>query len=75
MNAMVGPAAYLVSPDDGRALGAALITVVMEGNVSTALVQAAQARRAGWAETKFRSRLWEAYQRLLERAPGWEINL
>ena len=70
-DALVGPAAYLVSgeqegPAQNRALGAALITVIVEESVSKALEQAARQRSAAWQAQDFRQALDAAYQGLLD---------
>jgi hypothetical protein len=69
-DALVGPAAYLVSggADDSaqnRALGAALITVIVEESVAEGLEQAARQRSAGWGAQDFQQALDSAYQALL----------
>jgi glycosyltransferase involved in cell wall biosynthesis len=67
-DALVGPAGYLVKPgkpDSSRALGAALITVIVEENVAANLAQAARQRAAGWKNSAFSSALEAAYQVLL----------
>jgi glycosyltransferase involved in cell wall biosynthesis len=50
---VVGPAGYLIPPDDTRAFGAALITVVVEPRVAQDLRARglAQARRFSWEQT------------------------
>lgn len=70
-DALVGPAAYLVtgeqeSPAQNRALGAALITVMVEESVSTALEQSAHQRSMGWQAQDFRQALDAAYRGLLD---------
>lgn len=52
-DSLAGPAAYLVSKGDSwqaycRALGAALVTVVVEASVADSLVDQARQRAAGW---------------------------
>ncbi len=75
-DALVGPAGYLSppGPEQDRALGAALITVIVEENVAEALGQAAQQRAAGWQQTGpqpggFGQALLDAYGRLLDITP------
>jgi hypothetical protein len=69
-DAMLGPAAYLIRVEEGqekdssRALGAALITVVVEESVRDALVGAAKKRSAGWRSESFRQRLFELYSQM-----------
>lgn len=64
-SALVGSAAYL-TPDDssGRALGAALITVILEESVADKITQAARKRAAAWNGEVFRSELGEVYRDL-----------
>ena len=61
VEAIVGPAAYLAPGADGRALGAALISVIVEESVSQALSQAALQRSANWRQVDFTRGLAEAY--------------
>jgi Glycosyl transferases group 1 len=70
-DALVGPAAYLVSgePEDpalNRALGAALVTVIVEESVAKNLEGAARQRSAAWGAQDFQLALDSAYQALLE---------
>jgi glycosyltransferase involved in cell wall biosynthesis len=68
IDALVGPAGYLVNPkktDLSRALGAALITVIVEESVATGLAQAARRQAAGWESGNFASALEDAYRSLL----------
>lgn len=62
---LVGPAAYLAAGDDGRSLGAALITVVVEEEVTKTLAQAARQRAAAWTGAAYSQALSAAYQRIL----------
>jgi glycosyltransferase involved in cell wall biosynthesis len=64
-DALVGPAAYLIAEDDSRAMGAALITTVVETSLAERLSQAAVRQAAGWETGQFSSRLLEIYQDLL----------
>jgi hypothetical protein len=71
-DALFGPAAYLVpeqnsAAPDARALGAALITVIVEQGVREALVQEASQRTAAWHSSYFEQELINAYQKLLTR--------
>jgi glycosyltransferase involved in cell wall biosynthesis len=64
--ALSGPAGYLVPtheayPATCRALGAALITVVVEESVAEALSRSARARSAAWQFERFAGRLREYY--------------
>jgi hypothetical protein len=70
-DALVGPAAYLVTgeqegPAQNRALGAALITVMVEESVSMALEEVARQRSGAWQAQDFRQALDAAYQGLLD---------
>lgn len=62
-DAMVGEAAYLSPAGDARALGAALITVVIEEGVGEMLSNAARQRTAGWEMERFARGLLEAYRK------------
>jgi hypothetical protein len=71
-DALVGPAAYLISgrpgdPAQNRALGAALVTVIVEESLSKRLEQAARQRINRWGIQDFRQALGSAYQAILER--------
>jgi glycosyltransferase involved in cell wall biosynthesis len=59
--AIAGPAAYLAGLDDGRALGAALITVLVEEDVAGRLAQAGRERAAGWGSERFSGELARIY--------------
>lgn len=63
---MVGPAAYLAAEDDGRALGAALITVVVEEEVADRLAKAARLRAAAWTGAAYSEALSVAYRKILK---------
>lgn len=65
--ALIGPAGYLVPPSQPypqlcRALGAALITLVVEQSLAADLSQAAQARAASWKFDLFANSLMECYR-------------
>jgi hypothetical protein len=62
---LVGPAAYLAAGDDGRSLGAALITVVVEEEVAGKLALAARQRASTWTGVAYSQALSAAYQRIL----------
>jgi glycosyltransferase involved in cell wall biosynthesis len=64
-DAVVGPAAYLAPGDDPRALGAALLTVIVEEEVAEKLTQSARERSSDWDNLSFGRQLLEAYQQLL----------
>lgn len=61
---LVGPAAYLVDKGDLRALGAAMITVVVDDKVRADLISAAHKRHTQWDAAQFKSDLWEIYSGL-----------
>jgi hypothetical protein len=70
IDALVGPAAYLVPDQPGknaRALGAALVTLIVEESVGAALGSAARWRAAAWDGQAFSQALGNAYQELVER--------
>jgi len=64
-DARLGSAGYLVPPD-GRALGAALVTILVEDEISQSLSVEAKKRLAIWktAKEQFRRDLSETYQEL-----------
>lgn len=62
----VGAAAYLTPPGDGRALGAAISTLVVEEDVAAALAERARERAASWRSKSFGARLADAYRKILE---------
>lgn len=70
MGALVGPAAYLV-PLGGsletahRALGAALISVIVEDSLADMLAMAARERSTGWSLELFSAGLFDIYASLL----------
>jgi hypothetical protein len=71
-DSLVGPAAYLVPAGvedqaQDRALGAALITVIVEESVSKSLEEAARQRSMAWGGRDFQQALDSAYQSLLEQ--------
>ena len=65
-DALFGPAAYLAPAGDARALGAALITVVVEDTVAEKLSQVARQRAGAWQSQDFGQMLAEAYRRFLK---------
>jgi glycosyltransferase involved in cell wall biosynthesis len=65
VDAIVGPAAYLVPGDDERALGAALITVLVEESLSEQLSEAARQRSFAWNASQYSAALREAYLDIL----------
>jgi len=67
-DALVGPAAYLVpndqtDTDTSRALGAALLTIIVEESVARGLTEAARQQVAGWKQEDFSTALLSAYRR------------
>lgn len=69
-DALVGPAAYLAPPGDHRALGAAVITVIVEEGVAERLSQSARKRVQEWQSGDFDDALLAAYQELSAHARG-----
>ena len=69
-DARAGPAAYLTAPGDARALGAALITVIVEEEVGEQLSHAARARAAAWDRDAFSRGLAAAYGIKSEAEPA-----
>lgn len=67
--AITGPAAYLAPHGDPRALGAALVTVIVERQVAERLSAAAHRRAANWEMAKFSGQLREVYSNLSQREP------
>jgi glycosyltransferase involved in cell wall biosynthesis len=63
-SAMVGPAAYLVPGEDDRAMGAALITLLVEDEVREQLLKAAAGRVQNWSRVEFDQALLGAYHKL-----------
>jgi hypothetical protein len=63
MEALVGPAAYLAPAGDGRALGAALISVVVETSLGEDLAGKARQRAEAWSTDAFSQKLGEIYRR------------
>jgi glycosyltransferase involved in cell wall biosynthesis len=63
-DAITGPAAYLVDEGDARALGAALVTVIVEEQVAESLSAAAIKRSANWLSPGFGEQLLERYHKV-----------
>jgi hypothetical protein len=61
--AITGPAAYLVPESDARALGAALVTVVVEQELADRLSIAARQRSQSWRSSNFSEQLLGVYGR------------
>lgn len=59
--AITGPAAYLAPHDDPRALGAALVTVIVEQQVAERLSAAAKRRASNWEMDKISTQLRGVY--------------
>jgi glycosyltransferase involved in cell wall biosynthesis len=59
--AAVGPAAYLAPKGDARALGAALLTLIVEEEAAEKMGEAAAARAEKWQPKIFGERLLEIY--------------
>jgi hypothetical protein len=68
MEALVGPAAYLAPVGEARATGAALLTVIVEEEVTERLSAAATLQAASWDCNRFGGELAGAYRRLLQAA-------
>jgi glycosyltransferase involved in cell wall biosynthesis len=64
-DALVGPAAYLAPAGDSRALGAALITVLVEEELAGRLSHAARRRAEAWKVDRFPGKLEETYRQIL----------
>ncbi len=69
-DALAGAAAYLAPQDDPRALGAALITVIVEEQFGQALAQAGRQRAARWNPEAFKNALYSTYQAVLKTKSG-----
>jgi glycosyltransferase involved in cell wall biosynthesis len=65
IDAIVGPAGYLVPLGDTRALGAGLVTLVVEERVADGLSQAARQRSADWRNSGFGQDLLAGYRKFL----------
>ena len=70
IDALVGPAAYLI-PDApkyqplNRSLGAAIVSVIVDEELSTSLVQVAQKRAAIFQPEQFSAAISAVYMQLL----------
>ena len=64
-DAIAGPAAYLAPEGDARALGAALVTVVVEEQVAESLSAAALQRAKNWRSPRYAQQLLQVYSRVL----------
>ncbi|MCH7663946.1 MAG: glycosyltransferase [Chloroflexi bacterium] len=65
VDAVAGSAAFLVPPDDLRAFGAAMISVVIKENIYEALSDAAEKRVKSWDVSLFADKLLKVYRELL----------
>jgi hypothetical protein len=61
---LVGPAAYLIDEQNTRAMGAALITIIVEESVGESLSQAARKRALNWDPALFQKELKLTYRDL-----------
>lgn len=64
-DAIAGPAAYLAPEGDARALGAALVTVIVEEQVAESLSAAALQRVKNWRSPRYAQQLLQVYSRVL----------
>ena len=64
-DAIAGPAAYLAPEGDARALGAALVTVIVEEQVAESLSAAALQRVKNWRSPRYAKQLLQVYRRVL----------
>jgi glycosyltransferase involved in cell wall biosynthesis len=62
---MVGAAAYLIPRGDPRALGAAIISVIVEEQLAKQLSDAAARRAAAWDRAAFGIQLVSLYEEIL----------
>ena len=69
LSALVGPAGYLVPPGDDRALGGALIAVLVEEHLAADLRQRGRQRAQLWAKQGAAPGLAEVYRRLVTARP------
>jgi glycosyltransferase involved in cell wall biosynthesis len=67
MSALTGPAAYLAPEGDSRALGAALLTVIVEEQVAESLGEAGRQRSVVWDTHSFGEALFAAYQAVISQ--------
>lgn len=63
--AITGPAAYLAEEHDARALGAALVTMVVEEDLASTLSDAAYQRTQNWRSQEFGAHLSALYHSLV----------
>jgi glycosyltransferase involved in cell wall biosynthesis len=60
--AIVGSAGYLISKDDLRGFGAAMITVVVDEKAREKLEDAARALASHWSPLNFKQELQKVYE-------------
>jgi glycosyltransferase involved in cell wall biosynthesis len=68
--ALVGSAGFLLDARDTRQMGAALLAVVVNEEVSTSLRAAALKQAGSWKTDQFRDKLAAAYRNVLGRGKG-----
>lgn len=68
-DAIVGPAAYLAAQGDWRALGAALVTAVVEQDVAEQLEKKSLQRSIRWRQTDFAKDLLKIYGSVISNCP------
>jgi Glycosyl transferases group 1 len=66
-DALAGAGAYLAPQNDPRALGAALISVIVEEQLAQNLAQAGQQHAARWNPDAFQEELYAAYLAILSK--------
>jgi glycosyltransferase involved in cell wall biosynthesis len=66
--ALVGPAGFLLEAGETRQMGAALITVIVNDDVSADLRLAAQKQAVSWESENFPDRLRAAYLKVLQES-------
>jgi len=67
-DALAGPAAYLAPETNPRALGAGLITVIIEEDIAQNLSQAGRERAASWGASMFGEKLFATYEAVLAQS-------
>jgi hypothetical protein len=65
-DALVGPGAYLLPLENPRALGAGLVTVIVEESVAEMVSRAGEERAQTWKSDNFREDLYKAYRAVRE---------
>ena len=64
LDARAGPAGYFAPTEDARALGAAVITLMVNEEVAEAIRQSATQRSSQWHSEQFGQRLREIYRQV-----------